>query len=240
MPVCLFNFNINFLTTLFSLCNTVCTTKQWSPETDPVRLDMLQHTAREKIEARDAQALELKYACYPSTRPQGWAPATQQLIDTDEDAENNINDDDDDYYNAYGDQNHGSVPTQLSQHFQEHLAKSEAANNPPLNSLFGQSLMERVNARAALLQERRRPGRPKKADKSSSGGRLPNGKMSQQLNGTTLDRHVLGPSPAALKGVTERCGGIITPQVLVNNNIIPGRIQVHSGFNLHFFSQYLM
>ena len=139
-----------------SLCNSVCTSKQWSPELDPIRLQVLQATARDKIEARNAQALELKYACYPSTRPHGWAPATQPLIDTDgENNGNALDDDDDDYYNAFGDQQQRSVPP-LSQHFEEHLLQAGGGNNPSLEVLFGQSTVERLKARSNLLQEQQR------------------------------------------------------------------------------------
>ena len=216
-----------------SLCNTICTSKQWSPEQDPVRLHGLQTTAQEKIEARDAQALELKFTCYPTTRPPGWEPTTQPQIDTDD--ENDLHqhehegDTDYDHYNASVNNNSGARDN-LSQHFQDHLLQAEARPNPGLNVMFGHSQMERLSAKSALLQQRRRRGRPRKGEKSSSGGRLPNGFMSQQLNGMTLHRHALGPTHAALKGVTERCGGLLTPEALVTHNIIPGRIHV-SGKN---------
>ena len=201
----------------------MCTTKQWSPELDPVRLQTLQTAARERIDARDAQALEMKYACYPTTRPAGWAPTTQPLIETDDEKNDELDDNDDDYYNAYDNNRQPSFPP-LSQHFQDQL--NQADTGPGLQVMFGQAQMERIKLRSALLEQRPQRGRPRKADKSSSGGRLPNGKMSQQINGMTMDRQANGPTASALKGVTERCGGLITPQNLVSQNIIPGRIQV--------------
>ena len=209
----------------------MCSSKQWSPEVDQVRLQVLLTSAKDKIEARNAQALELKYACYPTTRPLGWAPASHPLIDTDDDQDHQDEDNDDgdnDYYNAFDEQRQSSVQP-LSQHFEEHLLQCEGGQNPSLNVLFGQSTVERLKARSNLLQQRRGRGRPRKNHKSSSGGRLPNGKMAQQMNGMTLDRHVQGPTNTALKGVTERTGGLVTAQTLVSENIIPGRIQVSTS-----------
>jgi outer membrane receptor for ferrienterochelin and colicin len=92
--------------------------------------------------------------------------------------------------------------------------------------MFGKTTMERLKARAALLQQNQRRGRQRKGEKSSSGGRLPSGKMSLQVNGRTLDRQVDGPNKSALKGVTERCGSLVTVEGLVSQNLIHGRIQV--------------
>ena len=148
----------------FRLCNSICTSKQWSPEQDPVRLQTLQATAKTKIDERDAEALELKYSCYPSTRPPGWVDSTQPLIDTDDNNEYGHNDHDDDcdndYYNASGFQ---QGPQHLSQHFQQHLLHTESGPNPDLNNLFGHSKMERLEAKSELLQQKRRRGRPRKA-----------------------------------------------------------------------------
>ena len=216
------------LTFFISLCNTVCSTKQWSPELDPVRLQILQTNAQEKIEARDAQALEMKHACYPTTRPPGWAPTTQPLIETDVEGDDIHDDDEDnDHYNAYDPERQQTFPP-LSQQFEHHLQQTEATNHTGLEVLFGQTKCNQLIARSELLKQRRPRGRPRKADKSSSGGRLPSGQMSQQVNGFTLDRHANGPTKSALKGITERCGTLITPQTLVSHNLIPGRIQVYT------------
>ena len=205
----------------------MCTSKQWSPELDPIKLQLLQATAQEKIDARDAEALQLKYSCYPSTRPLGWVPTTQPMIETDEDNDfdNDNNDEDLDYYNAAdGQQNHPK--TQLSQHFEQHLLQTEAGPNPMLNVMFGNTTTEQLQSRSGLLQQKKRRGRPRKSEKSSSGGRLPNGNMHQQLNGTTLDRQAHGPTLKALKDVTLRTAGIVTAAGLISNNMMPGRIQV--------------
>ena len=224
------------------MCNSVCSSKQWSPELDPIRLQVLQTTAQDKIDARDAQALELKYTCYPSTRPQGWAPTTQPLIDTDDNDDRRVSEleDDCDYdgYNASNNQ-HFSSNNQLSQHFQEELKQSEAAPNPALDIMFGKSTTERLNYRSELLQQSQRRGRRRKGDKSSSGGRLPNGKMSLQINGMTLARPVEGPTKSALKGVTQRCGGLVTVEGLVSQNLIHGRLQVQFYFP-HTFGQTIL
>ena len=230
------------ITQHFRLCNSVCSSKQWSPEFDPIRLQVLQTAAQDKLDARDAQALELKYTCYPSTRPQGWAPTTQPLIDTDDDNDLRVSEceDDCDYdgYNAANSQQ-SSSNNQFSQQFQEHLQETQSLPNPALDVMFGKTTMERVKCRAALLQQHQRRGRRRKGEKSSSGGRLPNGKMSLQINGMTLDRPLEGPTKSALKGVTERCGGLVTVEGLVSQNLIHGRIQVRFYFANNFFESIL-
>ena len=109
--------------------------------------------ARDDIDDdRDAEALELKYSCYPSTRPPGWVDSIQPLIDTDDNNEYGHNDQDDDcdhdFYNASGFQ---QGPQHLSQHFEQHLLQTVRSPNPDLNVLFGHSQMERLQAKSALL-----------------------------------------------------------------------------------------
>ena len=217
-------FTCQFIT-FFRICNTICTSKQWSPELDLSRVDALHNSAQEKLEARDAQARELKYTCFPCTRPPGWTPQIVDDIDTGGEgyAQGEIGDHEDSEY-LHGPPVQKNLQSQLSQRFETHLQETEAGANPRLEALFGRSLVERLKARSVLLQERRPRGRPKKSEKSASGSRLPSGQLAQQLDGMTLAR--LDQSIPPLKGLKARVGGALTVEALVANNVLAGRLQV--------------
>ena len=190
---------------------------------DSARLAILHNSAQTAIDERDAQANELKYLEYPSTRPHGWVPAINPDIRTDEDSDDDIDDEDHDGYNAL---NPGATDAPLSQRFETHLQQSESGTNPALEAMFGNTKLQRLTSRSAMLQNRKPRGRPRKQDKSASGSRLQNGSMSQQINGITLKSGTKNPALNSLKGVAERTGGMVTFGALVAENMVPGRIQV--------------
>ena len=142
---------------------------------------------------------------HPSTRPQDWQP-THNDMDADDD----------------GDELGAPTDTQTLAH---HMFMAESGTNPQLEALFGKAIVERIRLKSDLLAKRK-PGRPKKNEKSSSGALGPSGVLSQQLNGSSLPKIAKGPSKAALKGVQQRTGGLVDFGTLVHSNTIPGHILV--------------
>ena len=199
-----------------SLCNSICKTRQWSPELNPEKLAILEAKSLQDIQNQKADAQELKFLTYPSTRPNDWQPP-----------HNNI--DMDDYEDA---NDISGVPTDTIT-LAHHMSLAEGGSNPQLEALFGKGLVERIRLKSELLAKRK-PGRPKKNKKSASGALGPDGVLSQQLNGSSLPRQAKGPSQAALKGVQQRTGGLVDFENLVRSHSIPGRILV-SHFGHDYF-----
>ena len=210
-------------TLLFRLCNSICKTRQWSPELNPEKLAVLEAKALQDIQIMKADAQELKFLTYPSSRPQDWQPAHNEIDADDCDDDDNLS----------------GIPTE-TQTLAHHMLMAQSGTNPPMEALFGKSVVERIRLKSDLLAKRK-PGRPKKSEKSSSGALGPGGLLSQQLNGSALPKFVKGPSKAALKGVQQRTGGLVNFGTLVQSNNIPGRILVsfliHHIKNLLQFSQ---
>ena len=210
----------NCLTIISSICNSVCTARQWTPELDPVKFAQQQAKVFQIIQDQKASALELKYHTYPDTRPYDWEPS-QQDIDSEVDGQGN----DDEHYGP-----------PISQRLEQHLKSAFDTGIPPFEALFGSALVERINARSEYMKARKR-GRPRKADSSSSGWRLPSGSLNQQINGAAVpnskQQSAKGPSKLALEGVARRCGGLVDFGTLVANNNVPGRVLVSAIFTLH-------
>ena len=160
------------------------------------------------IQNLKADATELKFITYPTTRPPDWQPPHNELDHEDEEFDN------------FG----GSAQTD-NETLAQHMFMAECGNNPQLEALFGKALVERIRLRSELLGKRK-PGRPKKTEKSSSGALGPSGLLSQQVNGSSLPKTPNGPSKLALKGVQQRTGGLVNFSSLVEQNSIPGRILV--------------
>ena len=167
------------------------------------------------LTARDNQALELKYINYPAVRPLGWEPPLP-VLHSDEEHDGAL-ESDGEFVHATEDQ----IPSE----FETQLGLAQANGNPYLDKLFGNTLSDQVRTKFTMLEQRKR-GRPRKADKSSSGARMSNGSMYQQVNGMTLASHARAPSTNALKGVQQRVGGMVSYSNLLQTGAIPGRVQV--------------
>ena len=195
----------------------MCTSRQWSPELDPEKLALQQAKVLQRIQDQKTTAAELKYATYPSTRPLDWKPVHQDIHSDEEWSHDYVDD---------------SQPPQISQTLDHHLQQAQASGIPPVENMFGSALVESIRQRSEFLQKRK-PGRPRKNEKSSSGWLAPGGVLTQQLAGSTLPKPQLsakGPSQAALQSVTRRTGGLVDFGSLVSNNNMPGRILVSTIF----------
>ena len=198
------------------MCNSICPGRQWAPEVDRVKLQLLESGALRTLTARDNQALELKYLNYPSVRPIGWQPPMPLLLSDDNDEGNGAFESDSEFMHET---QHGFSTLQVQ------LGLAESKGNPALESLFGTTKCDQVREQTNALQNRKR-GRPRKSQKSSSGARNANGSMANQLNGITLTSHAKAPSIAALKAVQQRVGGLVSYDTLLASGAIPGRVQV--------------
>ena len=153
-------------------------------------------------------------------RPLGWQPPLP-VLHSDEDQDGALASD--------GEFEH-APDVGYQSHLESQLRLAETKGNPQLETLFGTTICDQLRAKSFLLQQRKR-GRPRKSDKSSSGARLGNGVMSQQVNGITLASHARAPSTGALKGVQQRVGGILSYSNLLETGAIPGRVQVSVYFS---------
>ena len=201
-----------FLYHSIRLCNSVCSSRQWTPELDQEKLANQQAKVLQIIQDQKATAQELKFHTYPSTRPFDWEPTQPDIESEHEDCEYD---------------NDGDGP-QMSQRLEHHLERADASGIPPFEALFGSALIERIKLRSAYLQSRKR-GRPRKGDKSSSGLRLPGGQLTQQVQGCNVpnsQQSAKGPSKFALESVKRRTGGLVDYGYLVDNNNVPGRVLV--------------
>ena len=207
---------------IYRLCNSICPTRQFSPELDLVKLNQLEGKVSAKLQERDRQARELKFETWPELAPPGWHPRSNPMIEDQQSSDNFDEEDEFGVLETGPKRPRGIVP---EEGLESALRNAEASDNPVLESMFGRTIVEKLRLKTDLLKNR--AARKELASrKSASGSRLRNGAMSQQIGGMTLAQPSDGPSARALQEVTRRTGKLIQHKTLIKESILPGRVQV--------------
>ena len=170
---------------------------------------------------RDRQARELKFETWPELAPPGWYPRSNPIIDSQQTSDNNCHEDEE----FTGEERSNKRQLIVDEGLESALHHAESNENPVLESMFGRTIVEKLRVKSELLKKR--AARKELASrKSASGSRLRNGGMSQQIGGMALAQPSDGPSARALQEVTRRTGALIKRNTLIQDKILPGRVQV--------------
>ena len=193
-----------------------------------MKLNQLEGKVLAKLSQRDRQARELKFETWPDLAPPGWQPRSNPVLDSHQSSEF---DDDTSLSERPHKRSRGFA---LEEGLDSALEHAEENDNPVLESMFGRTIVQNLRVKSDLLKKR--VARKELASrKSSSGSRLSNGAMAQQIGGMALAQPSDGPSARALNEVTRRTGTLIKRSTLVKDALVTGRVQV----GVFFYSYHL-
>ena len=204
------------------ICNSICPDKQFVPDLDRLIRNQKEEKAKKALKAQEVQALNLKYEFYPETRPVGWEP--NALLESDECEEH---EDAEGEFSVPSDHELPILPKRGRKRHQPDLGtvvKNAQVGNPALTQLFGSTITQKLRTTRDIMD--RINTKLKATQKSSSGSRLQNGMLRQQINGSALLDGGNGPSKRALLEVTRRTAGMVNGTILAAANVLPARIQV--------------
>jgi hypothetical protein len=160
-----------------SICNSICPDKQFVPDLDRLIRHQKEEKALTALKAQEVQALNLKYEFYPETRPEGWEP--NALLESDEcpkheDAEREFSLPSDIEPNL-----HWKKGRKRPHHALTSVLTNAEVGNPALAQLFGSTISQKLRTKQVAMD--RLKTKLNATQKSSSGSRLQNGLLRQQL-----------------------------------------------------------